>query len=100
MSSQRFSMNARERAVWEDAEGSLFVPNEDKRRGPHLKTSQMERGILLDYQEGTTRDGVVCYFYTRNVKVSEKTPRAYTSYETQIGGMANIALELRLTDRY
>ena len=100
MSVQRRPMNARDRAVWEDAEGSLWVPGETFIRGPHLKTSQMEREILVDYQAGAAKDGVVRYIYTRNAKKSLRTPRDYTFYETQIGGMANIARELRLTPPY
>ena len=54
-------MDARDRALWEDAEGSLYVPNSiDKARNPQLRTTQMELGVLYDYQKGAKRDGVDC----------------------------------------
>ena len=74
------------------------MPSEtDKRSGPHLKTSQMGKGILLDYQIGARRDGVVCHLYTRHAKESAKITRAYTFYETSVDGLANIARELVVT---
>jgi hypothetical protein len=98
MDDKRKPMEARDRAVWEDAEGSLWVPAAGSRKsGPHLRTSQTEKGILLDYQVGALSDGISCGCYTRNAKKTAKTPRAYTFYETQISGNLNVALELCLT---
>ncbi|MDE1854381.1 MAG: hypothetical protein KGI38_11640 [Thaumarchaeota archaeon] len=97
----RNPMKANERAVWEDAEGSLRVPKTvSEARSPLLRTSQMEKGILWDYQLGAFRDGVKCSVYVRNAHKSSKTPRAYTFYETTIQGIAHIALELKLTAPY
>lgn len=94
-------MNARDRAVWEDAEGSLSVPKDlEDWSPPRLQTSQMERGILADYREGALQDGVGCFLRVNNVRKTAKTPRPYTFYQTYIGGLANIALELRLTAPY
>jgi hypothetical protein len=97
-------MEARDRAVWEDAEGSLRVPSEYQWRtrntSPSLRTSQLELGILQDYYVGALRDGVKCSLFVRNAKKTVKTPRAFTFYETSVIGLANIALELRLTAPY
>lgn len=94
-------MNARERAVWEDAEGNLFVPTSlAKGRSPQLRTSQLERGILLDYCEGARRDGVNCVVDRREARKTKKTRRSLVFYETRMQGLGNIARELVLTAPY
>ncbi|MDV3277827.1 MAG: hypothetical protein LYZ69_05095 [Nitrososphaerales archaeon] len=94
-------MDARERAVWEDAEGNLSVPTSlAKGRSPQLRTSQLERGILLDYCEGARRDGVNCVVDRRRIEETRKTRRSLIFYETRIQGLGNIARELVLTAPY
>jgi hypothetical protein len=93
-------MDAKERAVWEDAEGSLSIPGKGLNKSPRLRTTQMEREILLDYCAGAEKDGVRCRVYTSVVRKTAKTPRALTFYYTAITGVANIGLELQLTAPY
>ena len=97
----RKPMDARDRAIWEDAEGSLYVPKAIyKGRSPSLRTTQLEYGILADYRIGALRDGVKCTILTMNVKKTVKSPRAFVFYETYIHGLVNISRELRLTSSY
>jgi hypothetical protein len=86
MSRKRMPMDAKERALWEDAEGSLFVPEKlgKTERRPVMLTSQLDRDIQLDYCVGARKDGVKCYVVKAVVKKTEKTPRAFTFYITQI----------------
>jgi hypothetical protein len=99
MSRKRMPMDAKERALWEDAEGSLFVPEKlgKTERRPVMLTSQLDRDIQLDYCVGARKDGVKCYVVKAVVKKTEKTPRAFTFYITQIRDQVSLARELRLT---
>ena len=95
-------MGAKERAVWEDAEGSLFVPKGlgKTERRPVLLTSQLDKDIQLDYCAGARKDGVKCYVVKASVRKTRKTPRAFTFYITQIRDQLSLARELRLTAPY
>jgi len=95
-------MDAKERALWEDAEGSLYVPSSIAKgqRRPVLLTSQLDRDIQLDYCSGARKDGVKCYVVTANVRKTEKTLRAFTFYITQVRDQLSLARELRLTAPY
>lgn len=55
-------MDAKERALWEDAEGCLIISHSKAQAMeiPELRTGQLERGILEDYCEGARKDGVNC----------------------------------------
>jgi hypothetical protein len=99
MSRRRMPMDAKERALWEDAEGSLFVPKKwgKKERRPVPLTSQLDKDIQLDYCAGARKDGVRCYVVEAVVKKTEKTPRAFTFYITQVRDQLSLARELRLT---
>jgi len=83
-------MDAKERAVSEDAEGSLSVPGERLNKSPRLRTTQMEREILLDYCAGAEKDGVRCRVYASVVRKTAKTPRSLTFRYTAITGVTNI----------
>jgi len=98
----RLPMNARDRALWEDAEGSLFVPKclGKKERRPVLLTSQLDKDIQLDYCAGARMDGVKCYVVKANVRKTKKTPRAFTFYITQVRDQLSLARELRMTAPY
>ena len=95
-------MGAKERAVWEDAEGSLFVPKGlgKTERRPALLTSQLDKDIQLDYCAGARQDGVKCYVVKAAVRKTRKKPRAFTFYITQIRDQLSLARELRLTAPY
>lgn len=95
-------MNTIERALWEDAEGSLFVPDHigKGQRRPVLPTSQLDKDIQLDYCAGARRDGVKCYVVEAKVRKTKKTPKAFTFYITQVRDQISLARELRLTAPY
>ena len=99
LSRKRMPMDARERAVWEEAEGSLFVPKNlgKTERRPVLLTSQLDKDIQLDYCMGARKDGVKCYVVRAVVKKTKKTPRPFTFYITQVRDQVSLARELRLT---
>lgn len=102
MSRKRMPMDANERALWEDAEGSLFVPRgvgKGERR-PVMLTSQLDKDIQLDYCAGARKDGVNCHVVKATVRKTRKTPRAFTFYITQIRDQVSLARELRLTAPY
>jgi len=99
---KRIPMDAKEGAIWEDAEGSLFVPKglgKNERR-PVLLTSQLDKDIQLDYCAGARRDGVKCHVVKAVVRKTRKTPRAFTFYITQVRDQLSLARELRLTAPY
>ena len=88
MGRKRMPMNARDRALWEDAEGSLFVPKNlgKTERRPVLLTSQLDKDIQLDYCAGARKDGVKCYVVKAIVRRTKKTPRLliFTSRKLEI----------------
>jgi predicted patatin/cPLA2 family phospholipase len=49
---------------------------------------------------GARNDGVKCYVVRANVKKSEKTPRAFTFYITQVRDQVSLVRELNLTASY
>ncbi|HEV2139314.1 MAG TPA: hypothetical protein VGR53_10785 [Nitrososphaerales archaeon] len=102
MSRKRMPMDAKDRALWEDAEGSLFVPRGVGKgnRMPVLLTSQLDKDIQLDYCSGARKDGVKCYVVKANVRKTKKTPGAFTFYITQVRDQVSLAKELRLTAPY
>jgi hypothetical protein len=87
-------MNANERAVWEDAEGTISARAPPKNGGYFIVTVQFCKEILDDYCEGAIRDGVPCRVTFR------KSPKGWTEYRTYITGAENVAREIRLTSPY
>ncbi len=45
-------------------------------------------------------DGVKCYVVKANVRKTQKTPRAFTFYITQVRDQLSLARELRMTAPY
>ena len=85
-------MNAQERALWEDAEGSFST------RGYAIKMSQKFIEPLLDYCEGARRDGLTSRIYRREPKKTEKTPNPSPYYEASVSGAEDVAKEIALTE--
>jgi hypothetical protein len=94
-------MDAKDRAVWEDAEGSLTVEGGVAiGKAVHLRTTQLERDILLDYQLGAAAGGVRVIVAERYARKTMRNPRSFTFYESPIYGLCDIARELELTAPY
>ncbi len=87
-------MTALERAVWEDAEGSLVVSG----RTVTLETAQSSPQVLEDYCEGAIRDGVVCTVEKRVLKPSWVNPKSQVLYRSIIRQLGSVAREIQLTE--
>jgi hypothetical protein len=78
-------MNASERAVWEDAEGTISARAPPKNGGYFILTVRFSKEILDDYCEGARMDGVP------RVVTSRTSPKGWTEYRTYITGAENVA---------
>jgi hypothetical protein len=83
-------MNAKERAVWFDTEGSLYVSPTDnplKKSVAIFSIAQSSRQPLEDFKEGAALDGINC-------RIIQRVKGEQSEYRLVISGLEDISKEL------